>query len=124
MTYQDSLALAQAFKDFVTPIDRSIWIYFIFSSKTDFTLKYLKNPDTHTRALLQWESIQKDLPLAGVCWNDDQNDYIFGYIDSNVRLKISPQSSQYIFLSCDQELRDYEKDEIIKETIALVHKSE
>lgn len=96
MTYQESVSQALKLKDFVRLNDDQAWIYFIFTSQTDFYLQiYDKAPSVEIQHQIQAEAFYiKKIPMA--CINIRFGRERIVYRDLNLQLEIDLNSGKFI----------------------------
>lgn len=96
MTYQESFATALRLKDFVCLHDDKAWIYFIFTSETEFYLQIFKEePIYEVCHNIQYELFYvKKLPMA--CVSLENNREVLSYRDQNLQLWIDLNTGELL----------------------------
>lgn len=102
MTYQESFATALRLKDYVRLYDKHAWIYFIFTSETEFTITVFDTkPSSEIRHRIQYEafSINK-IPMAVVFLSEDSE--VFSYRDPNVTVRFDLKNDRIIYFDGEE----------------------
>lgn len=102
MTYQESFANALRLKDYVRLYDEQAWIYFIFTSETEFTLQIFPvKPSYEIRHRIQREAFSVNkIPMACVCL--DEGVGTFFYRDLNVTVEFDLKDDRIIYFDGEE----------------------
>lgn len=97
MTYQESFATALRLKNYVRLYDKQAWIYFIFTSETDFTVTVFDTePSDEVKDRIFHEAISRNrLPMAAVFMSDEIETFSFRTPDITVQLDLADDSIIY-----------------------------
>lgn len=102
MTYQESFANALILKNCVRLYDEQAWIYFIFSSETEFTVKVFNTEPSNEvkdRIVREAFSINK-VPTAAVYLSDGVEK--FSYHDLNITIQFDLKSDNIIYFDGEE----------------------
>lgn len=102
MTYQESFALALKLKDFVRLYDEKAWIYFIFSSETEFSIKVFDvEPPYEISHQLQYDAyVLEKVPQAIL--SNIENSETFIYRDINVTVEFDLATNQITYFDGEE----------------------
>lgn len=102
MTYQESFATALRLKDYVRLYDKQAWIYFIFTSETEFTVAVFDSePSSAIKHRIQYEAFSVNkIPMAGISLNDSVETFV--YRDPNVTVEFDLNSDRIIYFDGEE----------------------
>lgn len=104
MTYQQSFDLAMRLKDFVRLYDNKAWIYFIFTSETEFYLRIFdREPSGEVVMDIQYELFYvSKLPMGCVLWSDHETTETFSFRDQNLQLIIDLKNGDILYFDTEE----------------------
>ena len=103
MTYQESFATALRLKNYVRLYDKQSWIYFIFTSETEFTVKVFDTrPADEIAHHIQYKAFSTNrIPMAVVLFSDSDGE-VFSYRDPNVTVRFDLKNDRIIYFESEE----------------------